>query len=784
MSQTSMEQRYRRAERLSQLPVTQEVLNTQVVAHWLPNSNRFWYERKTRSGREFVLIDAEARTSTPAFDHEALANALRAVAGSDLGELRSDALPLQRVTMCGDPLEVDFTTAGVRWKFDSSSRTCRQTSEAVHRPDWCMSPNGKRAAFVRDWDLWVHELETGREFRLTQDGERYFAYGLDADGHARFAHMPSPPKKPNLVWSEDGHALFVARVDDRKVLPVPVIEYVPLTGAQRPLAHSIRWASPGDEHIPAVHFVVIDLESRDVTKVQYPPVCMVRMLDTLFDVGLAWFGRDNRHAYFVDVERGERCAHVVEVDTQNGQTRVVFSENADCYLELGPLVYARTNVYYLRSSHELIWQSDRSGHAHLYRYDLETGELRNAITSGSFRVRDVIHVDESRGEVWFTASDLPGMSDPYFRHLCRVNVNGSDFHILTVGDADHDVLSQADFGLFIMQLFGACIDDISGVSPDSQFFVESFGTIESPTISQVRNRLGEVVMDLELADFDAALDIWRWPERFSAVADDGATLLHGVMVKPSDFSPAHRYPVVDLIYGGPQVSYVPKAALRGFQEQLNLTDALSLAELGCIVVILDGRGTAMRDRSFQNHSYGRAQRASDIDDHVAAIRELAKRHPFIDLSRVGITGISAGGYATAHAMLTHPAFFKVGVASSGNYDLRFFPHGWGERYHGFVDDDKYASQTLLSMAGQLQGKLLFTHGLLDHGCHPAALFQLTEALAAANCDFDLILDPKGGHDRSSYVARRIWDYFVKHLIGDVPPRGVSITHGLNLLLAR
>jgi len=776
----SLEQRYRRAERLSQLPVTKEVLNTEVLAHWLPHGNSFWYEREIPGGRVIRLVNPNQASNQAAFDHAALCEALQRAAGEDAADITPQTLPLSWLRLELEPLRVSFTAFGKRWRYDAEDARCSEIEMDLPAVDRAVSPDGRYAAFVRDHNLWLHDSQTGSERALTEDGEADCAYGVESDMRRRYPNLPPPPKPPALVWSDDSRRVLSLRIDQRQVLPVPIIEHVPFDGSQRPRVHTLRLGAPGDEHVPSALFSAIDVETGTVTHAENAPVPLVRMNDSFIDVGLAWFGRDNRHAYFVDVERGEKRARVVEFDTDTGATRTVFSEESEASLELGPNVYTRTNVHYLRETHELIWQSERSGWAHLYRYDLTTGELKNALTQGEWRVRDVIAVDEARAEVWFTASGQ--LANVYNRQLYRVGLDGRGLTCVTVADADHSVLSQNDFGLMMLQMFGKRTDDLAGISPDGAYVVETRGTIGEPSVSSLRDRDGRMVMELETADFAALDDLWRWPEAFEAIAADGTTTIHGVVFKPSDFDPERRYPVIDLIYGGPQVSYVPKAALRSFEEQLNQTDALSLAELGCVVVVVDGRGTAMRERAFHKHSYGQVHLASDIDDHIAAIRQLAEERSYMDLDRVGITGISGGGYATAGAMLRRPEFYKVGVASSGNYDQRFFTHGWGERYQGLVDGDNYVSQALTQHADQLEGKLLFTHGMLDFGCHPAALFQLINALAAANKDYDLILEPVRAHERSSYLSRRMWDYFVTHLLGQTPPPDVSITHGLDLLI--
>jgi len=775
-----MQQRYRRAEARSQLVANDLVLNTQVIPYWIARTDAFWYEWQSPKGREFRRCDPRRGFNQPAFDHAMLAKALHAAAACKALPDVHDLL-LTGLELSADGGEVMFDAYGRRWRYDTANDVCSEITAPSKRPaPGVPSPDGSRIAFVRDHNVWVHNVADGAEKALTAGGEPFFTYGLEPETRRTDIGRPAMPGSPQIVWSPDSRRVLTVHLDERKVRSHTFVEHVPADGSVHPRARDTRWATPGDEHVAAATFVAIEVESGSITRARYAPVPAVRMLDAMVGVGLAWFSEDGSTAYFVDVERAEQSANVVAFDTASGRARVLFSEETTGHLELGTSVYARSSVHALPKRNELIWYSERTGQAHLYRYDLATGALKNAITAGDFRVCDVVRVDEARGEVWFTASNWPGMSDPYYRVLCRAPLEGGEPVLLTREDADHDVLSESDMAVMVMKMGGASSDEVLGVSPSGSFFVETFGRIDEPPQSVLRDRDGRTVLELATADF-SRVDAWRWPEPFSVLAADGETALHGILVRPSDFDPARRYPVLDYIYGGPQVSHVPKAALRSMLEKGNLCEALALAELGFIVMLLDGRGTAMRDRSFQQHSHGAVQRASDIDDHATAIQQLADRHSHIDAQRVGITGFSGGGFATAGAMLRRPDVFKVGVASSGNYDQRLFWHSWGERYHGLLEGDNYESQSLKAMAEKVQGKLMFTHGLLDAGCPVSALFQLTDALAAANKDFELVLDAQLGHERSSYATRRAWDFLVRHLACEVPPENMRIKPGSELM---
>jgi dipeptidyl aminopeptidase/acylaminoacyl peptidase len=274
---------------------------------------------------------------------------------------------------------------------------------------------------------------------------------------------------------------------------------------------------------------------------------------------------------------------------------------------------------------------------------------------------------------------------------------------------------------------------------------------------------------LEQAETHGLPEGFRLPEPVMLTAADGVTPIQALVARPSDFDPNKKYPIIDYVYGGPQVAIVPTSF------DIFAIQAQQFAELGFIAVMVDGRGTAGRDRAFHEASYGAAQTASNLEDHIAGIRQLAARFPYIDLDRVGVNGFSGGGYMAASAMMRFPDFFKVGVAESGNHDQRTFWYSWGERYQGLLDDDNYLAQANMTYAGQLKGKLLLIHGLMDMAVHPSNLFQLTQKLMDANKDFDLIVLPRARHEPSGYSVRRRWDYFVTNLLAQEPPRDFKVT---------
>ncbi|MFD6289343.1 DPP IV N-terminal domain-containing protein [Streptomyces sp. NPDC060205] len=752
------------------------VINGEVHPRWIGESSCFWYVRQAPDGREVKVVDARTK-EVRTLELGPVWAALEAALETSIDAVHAD---LGSLDLALGPLRATFEFHGRRWEYLPEKDRLRDCgggtgASSLHAPD------GKTAAFVRDHDLWVRDLTSDDDRQLTNDGEELNAYASPPLAYRASARMRGEAAQG--LWSPDSRYFLTLQTDERHVPELPWVDFVPEPGA-RPAVHPQRTSLPGDSRVTEFRMLALDVSTGRQIEARYPRLSAVRMNDTVFANGLAWWSRDGRTAYFVDIERGEMCAHVVAFDPATGTTEVVFSETSDTSLELGVNVYARTLVTAVPGTDELIWYSERSGRGHLYLYDLTTGALKNAITSGEWQVREVVGVDVERRELHLLAGGITSdEDDPYLRRPCVVSLDGGDVRVLSDEPGDHTVWSPGDFGLVTLHMMsGIDSSRVSGFSPDCRYFVETVSHPGRLPHTVLRNRNGEAVLELEKAQNVGLPEDWEWPEPVTLKAADGETDIFGLLFKPADYDPAQSYPVIDHIYGGPQIQHTPKAPFTDYRETATFLETAAFTRLGAFALILDGRGTAFRERSFRQASYRAAQSASDIDDHIAGIRQLAERYPAMDLSRVGITGFSGGGYATALAVLRRGDFFNVAVAGGGNYDQTLFWHGWGERYHGAFDIEHYRTQAARTYADGLAGKLMLIHGLRDAGCHPAGLFQFTQALIDAEKDFDLVVLPDAGHEMTGYAVRRRLDYFVTHLLGDTPPRGVKMASPFRELL--
>jgi dipeptidyl aminopeptidase/acylaminoacyl peptidase len=462
-------------------------------------------------------------------------------------------------------------------------------------------------------------------------------------------------------------------------------------------------------------------------------------------------------------------------DATTGQTRTVHTESSETEIDVTPTPFIEApNARILGDGNEFVWYSTRDGWGHLYLHDGESGDLKCQLTSGPWAVHEIKHLDEEGRWIYFVAGGREEGRDPYLRHLYRVRLDGSDLSLLTEEDADHAIT----------------------FSPSGQYVVDEYSRVDMVPVTVLRSADGRIIRTLEMGDISQLQSLgWRFPERFSVKARDGVTDLYGVITRPTTFDPAKSYPVIDSIYPGPQIIKTPKrfpAGLdqTGHQRQWVWHDQ-ALAELGFIVITIDGQGTPYRSKAFLDVAYGdKFGEAGGLADHIAGLRQLASREASFDLNRVGIYGHSGGGYASARALMTFPDFYKVAVSSAGNHDQHGYVADWGERYIGLADDNTYRDQANFHLAGNLKGKLLLIFGGLDDNVPPALTSQLIDALMAANKDFDLLALPHCDHSfvdlregretyesglrENPYFVRRLWDYFVRHLLGAEPPQGFSI----------
>ncbi|MDE2805612.1 MAG: DPP IV N-terminal domain-containing protein [Gemmatimonadota bacterium] len=752
--------RYHRAERLLAWNVDPLISGGPVSPTWMAGGNRFWYRNQTASGAEFVVADPDQRSRTLLFDHDRLAAAMSLAADTAFD---GSKLPFRTFEFGeGDGLAVDegtirFNANKRGFTCDIRAYDCVTGDTLVSRVPFVRSPDGRTEAFVHEHNLWIRPFEGGDSTQLTTDGEEFWSYGTAAPRPSQI--IASIPARPVLQWSPDSRRIAVQRMDERDVERMPIIS----STSQRPKLYTYPYGLPGDSIIATFDIHVVDVEGGRNLKLQTDPqpymtFTATGMRDSTW-VTVKWKEGGERF-YFVRGSRGGKSVTLYEADLETGAARTIIEETRATHVELNlDLIGGYPNWDVINSGDDVIWFSERDGWGHLYRFDGD-GELRNRITEGAWTFGDILDIDEATGRIVFTARGREPGRIPTMADLYTVNLDGSGLTHLGGEDADHTVRA----------------------SPDGRYFVDSWSRPDVPPVSVVRDRNGRVVLELETADVSRLEEVgWSPPEVFEYKARDGVTSMYGLLYKPSDFDPEKVYPVVEYIYPGPFIGSVGRwnftggllgSALRGDQD--------ALAELGFIVVQMDHLGTPYRSKAIQDNYWGNMG-DNGIPDHIAGVKQLGARHPWIDLERVGIYGHSGGGFASTDAILRYPDFYKVAVSTAGNHDNRSYHAAYAEKYQGLLvrdtikGTDNYANQVNASLAGNLKGKLFLMTGDMDDNVHPAMTLQVANALIAANKTFDFLILPDRAHGLSEpYVIRRRWDYFVEHLMGLDPPPDYQI----------
>ncbi len=791
-----------------------KVFKQSLKPYWFANGTKFWYRNGLRGGaREFVLVDAIAGTREPAFDHTQLANALTEKLDK---KIDPDRLPVDRLEFVGDTILLKSQSDAWKWNLKDASLSAVEPSENVNEstvevlskprhstmsgeetsirfinrtdtlaelywvgPDgkhtpytslqpgqshtqstfvghvWVAkeasgkllnafaatesdgvaiidgklpdspkkrvgkgghhsmtSPNGRYRAFFKNHNLHVRDLEKKENIALSQDGTEENRYG------------------GSVWWSPDSKHLVALRTKKGGNRKVYYVESSPKDQLQ-PKLHSYNYLKPGDD-IPLAKPQLYDL-----VKKKHLPIEDALFPNPWSISELRW-EPDSSAFTFLYNQRGHQVMRVLSVDASSGAVRAIVDETPETFF----CYSSKTFLKHLPASNELIWMSERDGWNHLYLIDSKTGEVKNPITQGEWVVREVSKVDEENRQIWFTAGGIIPGQDPYYLHHARVNFDGSNLTLLTESDGTHSI----------------------SYSPDRRCFIDSWSRVDHPPVHELRRTEdGKLICTLENADISALKEAgWNAPQRFVAKGRDGKTDIHGIIIRPTNHDPSKSYPILEDIYAGPHSAFVPKSFMA-------VSNMHAMAELGFIVVKIDGMGTSHRSKAFHDVAWKNLG-DSGFPDRIKWIKAAAAKDPSMDLSRIGIYGGSAGGQSSTRALLAHPDFYKVAVSDCGCHDNRVDKIWWNEQWMGWPIGPHYEEQSNVTQAHRLEGKLLLIVGEMDENVDPASTMQVVDALIKADRDFDLLVIPGAGHGAAGtkYGRRRQADYFVRHLLDKEP----------------
>jgi dipeptidyl aminopeptidase/acylaminoacyl peptidase len=753
-----------------------KVFRTTITPHWFADNTRFWYRNDTKDGtKDFVLVDVAKGTRQAAFDHEKLAASLSKATGN---KYAADGLPFQTIEFADDGKIVRFSVGKDPWQCELTSYECTRAATApkdeagpsppaAEEPDdysqnsydppqaeemspeelaqkkgqpkkgkqspfpvrEAKSPDGKWTVFIKEFNVWLRDQD-GKDTQVTQNG-------IEGDAYS------------SVAWSPDSKVVVTFRSTPGDNKTVYLLESSPRDQLPAKL-HERPYPRPGDK------FSTHEMWLIDVDKVK-PIQVDVERIDFRGIPRLRWH-KDNQHFTFEKTDRGHQRFRVIEVDAKTGKTRNILDEKAQTMVDH----YSYFFLQYLPSpptplpasgergegAEEILYLSEMDGWKHLYLIDAKTGKMKQ-ITKGQWVIRKIDRVDVEKRQVWFQASGKNPDQDPYLIHFYRVNFDGTGLVALTGGNGNHSIQ----------------------YSPDGKYIIDTYSRVDMAPVHELRRVSdGTKVCDLDKAD-TSALEAtgWRCPEVFVAKGRDGKTDIWGIVYRPQNYDPDKKYPVIEYIYAGPHSSHVPKSFVA-------YRPMAALAELGFIVVQIDGMGTGNRSRAFHDVCWKNLADAG-FPDRILWIKALAQKYAYVDITRVGIYGTSAGGQNACGAVLFHPEFYKVAVAACGCHDNRLDKSTWNEAWMGLMGPH-YQAQSNVTNAHKLEGKLLLIVGEMDTNVPPESTLRVVDALIKAKKDFDLIFVPGLGHSSGGpHAERRRMDFFVQHLLGGQPPNRNAVGTG-------
>jgi len=719
------------ANKMKWANISKHVYNISLSPNWKSDNSGFWFSEQSSIGRRYRHLDLGSMKIADVFDHAELSRKLNEHLDKDM-DVDAKNLGLNDLSFLSKGM-ISFRHADKKYKYDL--RTLKLTEKEIEEtsnPLEAASPDGKWIAFVRDHNLYVRLRDGDEEVQLSSAGKQNYEYAsyygwfdkMEGEGSHR-------PERFSVNWSPDSKRIYCNIVDTRDASKMYMLDHSVDT-LYRPKLISYYRGSPGDTNVIYYRPVTFDILSKKETLIDVSPV------PHFMGIYPTW-NEEGTKLFLTHWERGFKKVSISEVDLSNGALQELCTEDSDVGIEYSVFVphYSKVNDLFL-------FTSERSGWKQLYALDPNSKKI-STITDGTFYIKELEYIDEENRLIYFTAAGKDKLRNPYHNYLYRVNFDGSNLRVLTPEDATHDI----------------------SMSKDGKYFVDNISSHDQPTRSVLReSELGNIKAYLASAE-TGYLDknSWKTPQSFKVKAGDRETDIFGLLYKPSDFDSVKTYPIIDATYTGPHTSRYPSS----FYATLR-SNAPALAELGFVVIRMDGRGSNHRSKAFRSYSYKNL--GGGLDDHVVAIRSLGKEYSWIDTSRVGIFGHSAGGYDAGRALLAYPDFYKVGVASSADHDHRMEKAWWPEMYMGWPVGDEYHNQSNITNAKNLKGKLLLVHGALDDNVNVSATMKLCEALIKVDKEFDLLIMPSQRHGYSGkyaeYFAKKRWNYFVEHLLGKTP----------------
>ena len=728
-SRYEMLDRYRFAMQSDSTINRGKIFNTSIQANWLKGGKEFWYRKAFKdSVRAYILVDAASGKKKPLFNHEKLATALSKVTQKTF---KADKLLLSNIILDNENKQIHFEADDKMWNCDLRTYNCQSTGAVIpseqRPPRWnrredfkrsrwwgfdtdSLSPDKLWAAYIKDGNVFLRSMNDSNVIvQYTNDGSEEKPYG-------------------SLAWSPDGKYVVGYRITPYKDSSV----YYVLTSASNTTRGQLRsqeYKQPGDPFTNYEMFL-FRLADKKAVKVN------TEIIDFFPAPYLHWANNNSDRFLYEKVDRGHQRFRIIEVDAKTAQARTIVDEQTKTFIYENKIL-----TEYLPETNEILWVTEKDGWRHIYLVNSLTGNMQ-LVSKGNWVVRDVDSIDVKKREMWFRASGMHEKEDPYYIHFYKINFDGTNLVNITPEPGNHNIT----------------------FSPDRKYYLDTYSQINIPPVTALyRTADTKKIADIETADISNYLEAgFRLAEPFHAKGRDGVTDIWGVVFRPTRFDSTKRYPVIENIYAGPQDAFVPKNFITGGEMQ-------SIAELGFIVVQIDGMGTSNRSKAFHDVCWHNLADAG-FADRILWIKALAKQYPYIDTTRVGLYGTSAGGQNSLGGLLFQPDFYKAAVSACGCHDNRVDKQWWNEQWMGYPIGKHYEEQSNVTNAYKLKGDLLLIVGEADTNVPPESTYRVADALIKAKKNFDFLAIPGMGHsDGGAYGRIKKRDFFVKHLLGVDPP---------------
>ncbi|GAA4836545.1 S9 family peptidase [Algivirga pacifica] len=701
-----------------------KIFSAHVKPHWFEDSTGVWFIEHTPTGKQYFQVNYADMQKKPLFDHERIAQALSEILSE---EVSAAALPIEDLKVRQSE-QYELTAKGQPYTLHLEGYQLDTLKPKKAESEQGISPDGVWKAYTKDYNLHIRKTGTDTTYQLSKDGRRWYEYGtyygwydlMEGEDGERPEHFW-------VEWSEDNQWLYTNACDMRQAEKMYLLDWS-IDSLYRPQLRSYFRGSPGDTTMVYMEPVFYHVSSGKEVRPNLPRATHINTID------MRW-SKTPEVVYLDRLSRGFQHQYIYRFDLNTETLDTLYHEESTTNID--------GFTYQLAEEAGLLFfLSEKDGWRQLYSLQLNNKKEKR-LTKGEFYIHSIEKIDQEKKKIYFLAAGKEKGSNPYHQRLYSISFSGKNLQLLTPENTHHRI----------------------DLSPEGQYFVDNYSTVNTPTKTVLRDlKNGKVIGQLSEAFLHQAGG-WKGPEVFTATARDGQTTIYGALWKPTDFDPSQSYPILEYTYTGPHTQLFPKDFNSAYWLQC-------YAELGFVVLVVDGLGSSGRSKAFHNYSYKNL--GGNLEDHILAIRQLGEQYSWLDTTRVGIFGHSAGGYDAAHALLAYPDFYKVAVSSSADHDHRMEKAWWPEMYMGWPVDSAYHEQSNVTLAaqGSLKGKLLLVHGGMDENVNPSATFKLAEALIKADRPFDMLILPSQHHGYQGaywkYFRKVRWNYFIEHLKGEVP----------------